>query len=190
MAFLVIAENHCLRMKAERFVGDVYEREYGARIKAFPRVLLGAIDSRGELSCAAGFRGCADGFFSERYLDLPVEAALTQISGRRVERDRVFEISTFASHAPNSLPLFIRDAVNYADSLGYDWGFFTLTGRLRQLLERLGFDLRLVASADAARIDDAVAWGSYYESNPHVYAGSRDSLTPYFSARRRCVANA
>lgn len=190
MAFLVIADRHCLRAKAERLIGDVYEQEYGARLNGFPRLLLGAVDSKGEILCAAGFRCCVGGFFSERYLDAPIEVVLTQISAQPVARNRIFEITTLASRSPNAIPSFVGDAVCHADALGYEWGFFTLTGRLRRLLDRLGLNVSMVGSADAARIDDAHAWGSYYETDPRVYAGNRDSLSPNFSARRRYVANA
>jgi hypothetical protein len=190
MTFLVISERHCLRTKAERFIREVYEQKYGARIAGFPRVLLGAIDSKGEILCAAGFRDCQDGFFSECYLDRPIEATLTQLSGQSVTRDRIFEVSTFASRSPNSIPPFVGDAIKYADSLGCEWGFFTLTRRLRQLFNRMGLNLSLLGSADAARIEDALAWGSYYEKDPKVYAGNGDSLEPHFAARRRYVANA
>lgn len=185
MASLVIPERHGLRAKAEHFIRDVYKQEYGARLGAFPRVLLATINSQGEILCAAGFRCSTDGFFSERYLDAPIEAALARISGQSVTRDRIFEISTFASRAPNSIPPFVNHAINYADSLGCEWGFFTLTCRLRQLLDRLGLDLSFLGAADIVRIEDALAWGSYYERDPQVYAGSCDSLTPHFSDRRR-----
>ncbi len=190
MATLVISEHHRLRAKAERLIRDVYEEEYGAKLSAFPRNLFVAIDSQGDILSAAGFRTDDDGFFSERYLDEPVETALAQLYGLRVMRERVFEISTFASRSPNSIAPFVSDAINYADSIGFEWGFFTLTRRLRQLLDRLGLEVSFLAPADAARIEDAASWGGYYEKDPKVCAGNRDSLTPYFAARRRKAANA
>jgi len=190
MAFLVISERHGLRAKAEGFIRDVYEQQYGAKLGAFPCVLLAAINSRGEFLCAAGFRRRVDGFFSERYLDIPVEAALARISGHSVARNRVFEISTFASRSPNSVPSFVGDAIDYADMLGFEWGFFTLTRRLWQLLGQLGLDLRFLASADPARIEDAHTWGSYYKKDPRVYAGNSESLSQRFAARRGSASNA
>jgi hypothetical protein len=190
MATLVIPEHHRLRAKAERFICEVYEAEYGARIGSLPRNLFVAIDPQGAILCAAGFRTCVDGFFSERYLDAPIEAALTRVSGQSVMRDRVFEISTFASRSPHSIQPFVNDAINYADSVGFEWGFFTLTRRLRLLLDRFGLELSLLGAADASRIEEAAAWGSYYEKGPKVYAGNRDSLTPQLATRRRQAANA
>jgi hypothetical protein len=190
MAFLIITQRHCLRAKVERLIREIYEQEYGAKIGAFPRVLLAAIDSQGEILCAAGFRDSDDGFFSEHYLDLPIEATLARVGGQSVARDRIFEFSTFASRRPTSIPQFLDDAINYAETTGYEWGFFTLTQSLRQILDRLGLKLRFLGSADACRLADALAWGSYYDEDPQVYAGNCESLTTRFSARRRCAVNA
>ncbi|HTO79143.1 MAG TPA: thermostable hemolysin [Methylocystis sp.] len=190
MATLFISEHHRLRGKAERFIREVYEQEYGARLRAFPASLFAAVDFRGEILCAAGFRSHADGFFSERYLDCPVDTALTRLDGRVVRRDRVFEISTFASRSPHSIPSFVSDLIDSAEAAGFEWGFFTLTRRLRLLLDRLGLELERLGPAEAARIEDAFFWGSYYEQEPEVYAGNRDSLRPYLAARRRQAVNA
>ena len=43
---------------------------------------------------------------------------------------------------------------------------------------------------NSARMDAPSSWGSYYETDPKVCAGNRDSLTTRFAARRRLVANA
>jgi hypothetical protein len=190
MATLVIPEHHRLRAKAELFIREVYDAEYGARLDGFPRNLFAALGAQGEILCAAGLRTPSDGFFSERYLDGPIETVLTRLEGRPVIRDRIFEISTFASRSPNSIPPFLGHVISTADSMGFDWGFFTLTRRLRLLLDRLGLDISLLASADAARIEDAAAWGSYYDREPKVYAGNRDSLKPHLAAWRRHAANA
>lgn len=190
MTFLVITERHCLRAKAERLIRDVYEKEYGAKLDSFPRVLLAAIDVQGEILCAVGFRDCNDGFFSECYLGLSIESELARIGGLLVTRERIFEFSTFASRRPTAIPKFLDDAIHFAETSGYEWGFFTLTRGLRQILDRFGLKLRFLGVAEATRIDDANAWGRYYEEDPQVYAGNCESLTTRFSARRRCSANA
>ena len=151
---------------------------------------MAAIDFQGEILCAAGFRDDVEGFFSENYLDLSIEATLLRVGAQSVARDRIFEFSTFASRRPTSVPQFLDEAINYAETAGYEWGFFTLTRSLHQILVRLGLKLRYLGPADASRLDDAVAWGSYYDEEPQVYAGNCESLTTRFSARRRCAVNA
>jgi hypothetical protein len=190
MAALVIPERHRLRSKAERFVKEIYHREYGATLDGFPARMMAILDERGDILCAAGLRSRDDGFFSERYLDSPIEAALGRLRGEVVRRDRVFEISTFASRSPHSVPCFIGRVIEYGEDAGFEWGFFTLTNRLSLLLKRIGLELTPLGSATSARIDAPSSWGSYYETDPKVCAGNRDSLTTRFAARRRLVANA
>jgi hypothetical protein len=190
MAALVIPQRHRLRSKAERFVKEIYHREYGATLDGFPARMMAILDERGDILCAAGLRSCDDGFFSERYLDSPIEAALGRLRGEVVRRDRVFEISTFASRSPHSVPCFIGRVIEYGEDAGFEWGFFTLTNRLSLLLNRIGLELSPLGSATSARIDAPSSWGSYYETDPKVCAGNRDSLTTRFAARRRLVANA
>lgn len=190
MATLVIPEHHCLRGRTEHFIREVYEQEYGARLRAFPRRLLVKLGHHGEILCAAGLRTCADGFFSERYLDTTIESALTRMQGRPVARERIFETSTFASRSPRAVPLFIGQIIDWGENSGFEWSFFTITRRLSTLLDRLGLDLAPLGRADPARIENADSWGSYYEQEPRVYAVNRDCQIGNLAARRRQAVNA
>lgn len=190
MVTLVVTERHPLRGKAQQFIREVYEEEYGARLRVLPPRLLVEIDLKGEILCAAGLRTSADGFFSERYLDAPVEEALARVGGRPVTRERIFETSTFASRSPRSVPLFVGQVINWGAISGFEWSFFTITRKLSTLLERLGMELAPLGYADPARIDDAAFWGSYYAHEPRVYAVSRDCQFADFAVRRRQAVNA
>ena len=72
----VIREGDALRSVAERFIRNVYAIEYGAQLQNFPSRLFALTNERGEIMCAAGVRLQEDGFFSELYLDSPIEQAL------------------------------------------------------------------------------------------------------------------
>jgi len=190
MTALVVPEQHRLRLKTELFIRDVYSREYGATLGAFPPTLMVILDKHGDISCAAGLRSSDDGFFSECYLGSSIEAMLTRLNGEEVGRESIFEISTFASRAPNSVNSFIRQIIEYGEAAGFDWAFFTLTRRLRLLLDRIGLELTPLGSADISHVTDSSAWGSYYEKDPKVFAGNRDSLSALFRSRHRIAANA
>jgi hypothetical protein len=190
VAALVIPEHHRLRSKTEQFIRKIYCEEYGARLGGFPASLIALLDEQGDILCAAGLRFPDEGFFSERYLDWPIEKALERVHGRGVRRERVFEVTTFASRSPHSVPWFIGQIVEYGEEAGFEWAFFTLTRRLSLLLYRIGLELAPLGAADCARIENLASWGSYYEAAPEVYAINRDSLTKRFAARRRLVANA
>jgi hypothetical protein len=190
MATLVIPEHHRLRGKAERFIREVYDEEYGARLCAFPRRLLVEIGLQGEILCAAGLRTSAEGFFSERYLDTTIETALTRVRGQPVAREHIFETSTFASRSPRAVPLFVGQIIDWGENSGFEWSFFTITRRLSTLLDRLGLELAPLGRADPARIGNADSWGSYYEQEPRVYAVNRDCRIGNFAARRLQAVNA
>jgi len=148
------------------------------------------LDKHGAISCAAGLRSSEDGFFSESYLGSSIETMLTRLSGEDVRRESIFEVSTFASREPNSVNSFTNPIIEYGDAAGFDWAFFTLTRRLRLLLERIGLELTPLGPADISRVSDSSAWGRYYEKDPKVFAGNRDSLSALFRNRHRIAVNA
>jgi hypothetical protein len=128
------------------------------------------LNDRDEIACAAGVRLQDDGFFSERYLDSPIEQALGVASQRAIARAEIFEVTTFASRAPRATAGFIESVGRFGEANGFLWSFFTLTRRLHRLVERLGHPLTLLADADYRRIPDHERWGTYYASEPKVFA--------------------
>lgn len=157
------------RPSVEAFIRDVYAREHGARIDHFADRLLRRTNIRGETVCVAGLRLAADGFFSERYLAEPIEAALARATGRSVHRDDIYEVTTLTSRSPRDIVGFIDDIVSFGARNGLAWCFFTLTHRLSLLVERLHLAPIYLGEADPARIEDAAAWGRYYTTRPKVY---------------------
>jgi hypothetical protein len=167
---IIIREGDALRSVVETFIRNVYAIEYGAQLRTFPSRLFALINDRGEIMCAAGVRLQEDGFFSERYLDSPIEQALRTASNRTIERSQVFEVTTFASRAPRATMQFIRSLGHFGELNGFAWSFFTLTQRLHRLVERLGHPLTHLADADYRRIPDHERWGTYYAAQPKVFA--------------------
>jgi hypothetical protein len=167
---IVIREADPLRGVAETFIRDVYATEYGAQLQSFPSRIFALLSDRGEIACAAGVRFQDDGFFSERYLDSPIEQALGVASRRTIARAEIFEVTTFASRAPRATAGFIESVGRFGEANGFVWSFFTLTRRLHKLVERLGHPLTHLADADHRRIPDHERWGTYYASEPKVFA--------------------
>src|SRR6202043_4144305 len=118
-----------------------------------------------------------DGFFSERYLDIPIEDAVSAISARTVDRSAIFEVTTLASRAPLATAQFIAEIGNFGERAGFEWSFFTLTHRLHLMVRRLGIALTYLGEADRRRIADSERWGTYYASEPKVYAVASRRLT-------------
>ncbi|SHH40043.1 thermostable hemolysin [Bradyrhizobium erythrophlei] len=158
------------RRAAEELIKNTYAARYGARLEAFPSRIIALSDNRGEIVCAAGLRFLDDGFFSERYLDAPIEDVVSAISARAVTRSAIFEVTTLASRAPLATAEFIAEIGTFGEKAGFEWSFFTLTRRLHHMVGRLGIAPTLLGEADCRRIADSDRWGTYYACEPKVYA--------------------
>lgn len=177
---IVIREGDALRDQSEAFIRNVYATEYGALLQTFPSRIFTLLNDRGEIVCAAGFRSQGDGFFSERYLDSPIEEALGVLSKRRIARGEIFEVTTFASRMPRATAGFIESIGRFGEANGFVWSFFTLTRRLHRLVERLGHPLIHLADADYRRISEHERWGTYYAAQPKVFAIASPHLAIHF----------
>jgi hypothetical protein len=158
------------RRSAEVFIKDTYAARYGARLEAFPSRIIALLDHRDAILCAAGLRFLDDGFFSECYLDAPIEDVVSAISARAVTRSAIFEVTTLASRAPLATAEFITEIGSFGEKAGFDWSFFTLTRRLHLMVSRLGIAATFLGDADRERIADSERWGTYYACQPKVYA--------------------
>jgi thermostable hemolysin len=174
MRAIIIPRNDRLRPKAERLISEVYAQYYGARITAFPDILVARIAGDSNIECAAGLRFAADGFFSETYLDAPIEALLSALRRPPVRREKIFEVTSLASRAPHLVGSFLRKIIACSEAAGFEWAFFTATLPLKALLQRLKLPLAPLADADRSRVSNPDAWGRYYELAPRVYAVHRD----------------
>jgi Thermostable hemolysin len=162
---------------AEAFIKNIYAVRYGARLETFPSRIIALLDNCDGILCAAGLRFFDDGFFSERYLDTPIEDAVSAISASTVDRSAIFEVTTLASRAPRATAEFIAEIGAFGEKAGFEWSFFTLTRRLHLMVSRLGIALTYLGEADRRRIADSDRWGTYYASEPKVYAVANRRLT-------------
>jgi hypothetical protein len=178
---ITLPETHFRRPEVERFIADVYRDHYSASVPHFARDLVAMLDSDGEFLCASGLRFAETGFFSECYLDVPIEQALSKATGRQVRRNAIFEVTGLASRAPRAATRFLRGVVAYGELAGFDWAFFTATHRLRELLNRINLPPIALAIADPERVPDAQAWGSYYASAPIVCAVGRGAASTFLA---------
>jgi len=169
-ATALLTDDDPRRPSAEAFIKNTYSARYGARLETFPSRIIALFDRRDDILCAAGLRFLDDGFFSERYLDTPIEDVVSAISARAVNRSAIFEVTTLASRAPLATAEFIAAIGNFGEKAGFEWSFFTLTRRLHLMVSRLGIAPTLLGEADSRRIADSERWGTYYACQPKVYA--------------------
>jgi hypothetical protein len=189
MRFILTPRHDHLRPAAERLIIEVYARRYGARIAALPDTLVAMVGKDGVVHCAAGLIFAAEGFFSEVYLNAPIETLLSPLRRTPARRDKIFEVTSLASQAPHLVCSFLRKIIACGEAAGFDWAFFTATAPLAALLERL--DLRLVPLGDAnsVRVANPEIWGSYYTHAPRVCAVHRDSVAACLGRGTRVLAH-
>ena len=141
------------------------------------------------VALSAAQRACASpprGFFSEAYLDAPVDTLLSALGHAPVRREKIFEVTSLACRAPHLAGSFLRKIIACGEAAGFEWSFFTATAPLKALLERMRLPLLPLAEADSSRVANPQSWGSYYAFAPRVYAVHRDSIG--FCLRREAGA--
>ncbi len=152
---VLISRDDALRDRTESCIRDVYSNTFGAEIVAFPERLVAALDAHDEPVCAAGLRTELDGFFSESYLDHPVEEVIQHHAGSVAQRGYIFEVTTLASRKVEASSDFVRQIAILRRTAGFEWPVSTATDRLRKLLYRLGLPLAVLGRADPTRIERA-----------------------------------
>lgn len=187
---IVVTQSHARRSEVEHFIADVYRRHYGASVPEFPPTLLALLGRDGNWLCASGLRFAESDFFSECYLDEPIEILLARASGAAVNRESIFEVSGLASRAPARAAQFLHYIVSYGDTAGFDWAFFTATKRLRSLLSALGLPHIALGDAYKQRAQNPQVWGSYYDGAPLVCAVSRSAAQIYLNKQTSTVVHA
>jgi hypothetical protein len=164
------------RAEAESYVAERYLASHHAELTHFLPQLL-TMRCLGILSGVAGLAPAStEALFLEHYLAESVEQALTRHRGQEVQRQHIVEIGNLAADqrgASHLLFVLLSAALHRA---GYRWLVFTATRALRNNLTKLGFPLLTLAMANVERLPapERGGWGSYYDSDPQVMAGSLD----------------
>lgn len=157
---------------------------HGAVITVPDVRLAVARSATGVILGAAGMRDAACGFFSQIYLDDPVDQVLTRLSGSSVGPEEVIEVVSMACPHPSATLPLIEAVTAEGRGSGKCWGLFTATGPLMRLLRRTGVPLLPLIPARPDRLPDAACWGRYYHTDPWVCA-LQDSMQPLRFMPRR-----
>lgn len=147
-----------------------FRKIYDARISLPPVELAVIVSDDGRILGAAGVRDHAQGFFSQVYLDKPVDRVLSGLTGRPVAADEIFEVVSMACPQSRATLPLIEAITEEGRRRGKGWGLFTATGPLMRLLTRTGVPLVALSPARPERLAHADQWGSYYATSPWVCA--------------------
>jgi hypothetical protein len=167
------AERSEQRVALKTFIRQRFAAHYRARVRHFMPCLLSLESSTGELCAAVGLRHAqGQTLYLERYLDMPVDAAIRQHTGHPVLRSEIIEVGNLAAVRAGMARQLIMRLTALLMAQGYRWVTFTGTHSLINSFLRLGIELRILAVADPLRLGSAADdWGHYYDSAPKVMVG-------------------
>ncbi|MBV4491092.1 thermostable hemolysin [Pseudomonas oryzicola] len=162
------------RDELEQFIHARFACAHHADVQHYLPELLGLHDSHGRLMAAVGIRQASTGpTFIERYLDEPLEVAVTRLAASPVSRAQLVEVGNLAALSAGSARIMIIAVTWLLAARGLQWVAFTGAATLVNSFHRLGLVPTALAMADPGRLNgDAGNWGSYYAQHPQVFVGS------------------
>ena len=160
------------RQKLEACIADKFDQQYHAEINHFLPFLLSLSES-GQLDAVVGIQFAGNSELSlERYLDAPVEQAISRVLRAPVDRGQVVEIGNLAAAVPGTASLLFGVLATVLHRAGVRWVVCTATPQIRTMLKSLQFSAHAICDADAAAMgEQADEWGDYYASRPQVIVG-------------------
>lgn len=160
------------RQKLETCIADKFDQQYQAEISHFLPYLLSLSESE-QLDAVVGIQlaGKSD-LFLERYLDAPVEQAISRACQTPVDRGQVVEIGNLAAAVPGTASLLFGVLATVLHRAGVRWVACTATPQVHAMLKSLKFPTHTICDADASAMgEEAGEWGDYYSSRPQVIVG-------------------
>src|ERR1700688_3721075 len=170
--FVVVPRSDRLRSIVEDAIRTLYWKRYEAFLSSFAQTIVAELSQSGSVECAAGIRFGNEAFFSECYLDLPMERLLQDHLGRTGHRDKIVGVSHLAAPSSGrSLP-FVKNLIELLRMRDAEWAIFTATRPLRSLLRRNRLAMIELGCADRNRVPSPESWGQYFKHDPRIMAVS------------------
>jgi len=163
------------RAEVESYISETFALAYGASVRSFMPRLLAVCQKNGDLLAAFGVRSAGkEKLFLENYLDRPIEQAIEEKTGVRLERNKIVEIGNLAAIYPGGVRWLIVALTVMLYEEGYDWVVFTGTSALRNGFNKLGLHPTDICPARIECLDaeEQSRWGTYYDNNPTVMCGN------------------
>jgi len=165
------------RQKVEAFIRDVYRKSYNADITVSYPTLMSVRNSEGDILAAAGFRMAnEEPLFLEQYTRTPIENILGSVFTQHVTRKDIAEIGNLASHGKGASVFLFAAIASYLLSEGARYAAVTGTDQLHRRFELMGLNPHVICDASRDLLDSTEkSWGTYYDTQPRVLAGSLES---------------
>jgi len=159
------------RPALEAYIGQQFASAYGATITEFLPV-LSSMCCQGRISAVAGIRTARkNDLFIEQYLDEPIETMLSRLCQTSVNRPHIVEIGNLSATHRGATLLFFITQIAMLYEAGFQWGVFTATAQVKNIIGKLNFMTLDLGPADPTQLEHrATGWGNYYDSRPTVLA--------------------
>lgn len=156
------------RMRVESFIKDIYKRSYNADITVNYPVLMSVRNNEDEILAAVGFRYAeSETLFLEHYTPNPIEEHLG------CKRGNIVEIGNLASAGQGASVFLFAALASYLDYKNIEFAAITGTDYLHRYFKRIGLNPSKICDADIDAVaNEGQCWGSYYDTQPRVLAGS------------------
>lgn len=164
------------RAEVEQFIGEVFRKAYGAKIRRFKPCLMSLRDHDNKLVAACGFRSAAlEPLFLENYLDQPIETLLAERAGVPVKRGDIVEVGNLSVIEPGMARYLIAAIINQLHATSKQWAVFTAVPMVRNAFIKMGLNPVELGDADKSRLpaEEQADWGSYYAQKPQIMAVRR-----------------
>lgn len=183
-----VGPTHPTRGAVERLIREAYSRRYGATIRGLPDRLVAVFGPDAVPLAACGIRDARSGFFSECYLDQPVEHRVSQLCAVPVARGQIVEVVSLAGINAPAVRQLMQDVIEDIQRMGRSAGVFTSAPVLMAMIERIGVPALRMAPADPTRVANPEDWGSYYDDRPSVFVVPSRTIIRLAANRRHHAA--
>jgi len=175
---VVVTRRDRLRDFVEGAIRQLYRERYEAYLSSFAATIVAELGPSGDIECAAGIRFGNEAFFSECYLDRPIEYLLEDYMVNNVHRDRIVEVCHLAAVTPGRSLSFVQKLIELLRGMDAEWAVFTATKPLRNLLQRSRLTMIELGAAERSRVPYPESWGRYFEHDPRIMAVGRQAFAP------------
>lgn len=168
-----------------QFIAHRYHKAFDACINVTFPELVWISNRHQQVVAAVGIRPAnSESLFLEQYTGAPVETLLD------TDRDRIVEIGNLvSSNRSATIALFCCVAL-ILERRGIAFATATGTHFLEHRLTSLGMSVtRLCAACDRQLKNGDDKWGQYYDTNPHVLAGSVNSCAKHLRQSLQVTLN-
>lgn len=165
------------RDAVESFIKSIYRKSYSADIAVTYPTLMSVRDEKGDILAAAGFR-CAheEPLFLEQYTGSPIEDVMSTLYGHTTLRTDIAEIGNLASRGSGASIFLFAAIASYLLNLGISYATVTGTDQLHRRFESMGLNPHVICNAARDKLNcEQKSWGTYYDTQPRVLAGSLES---------------